>query len=359
MEKVKEAPENFSMKKYWGYKFYKSLEDGSFEVLRVIDMDQRDPKVCKVVNVDTGVTMKVPYTHLQEYVPLKPYGIVSFNIVALSLDENDKPKDKDVMVLAYKAIDIEMGMTDPYIICRQSVNDFFAQLMDDDPDNEFGQSNGMGQMSGVSVSIETCPTNVKMKSLTACMDILETQIVNIYRDDNLESILKCLNYTLEYNINATLDRLKQKHVKASKNPMSALAKVCDGWCSDITTLLEINNFMADFNSMCEITGFDFDLEKWMDLDERGIYHLQYPVQLFFNNVFKVNAKETRIMKFSYQVNLADFNNTNYVLIRDKKNVVWIVVYIVDGEYLEAELLEEMNKLSVTDKLRLSYYDKYR
>ena len=87
--------------------------------------------------------------------------------------------------------------------------------------------------------------------------------------------------------------------------------------------------------------------------------MKYPAQLFFNNVFKVNAKETRIMEFSYQIDLAEFNNTNYVLIRDINNKIWLVVYIVEGEYLEEELLAEMNKLSVTDKLRLSYFDKYK
>lgn len=360
MENVKELPENFTMKKYWGYKFYKSNEDGSFEVLRVIDVDDKDPLKCKVLNLDTNTSKKVSYEYLQQYVPLQPYGIVSFNIVALDWDyKNNKPNNKDVMILAYKALDIKMGMNDPYIVCRQSVNDFFAQLMDNDPENEFGQSNGMGSMYGVCVSRDTCPTNIKMKSLTACVDIIESQIVNVYRDDDVKSILKCLNVATKYNIDATLNSLKEKHLKTVKNPMLKYGKVCEGWCPDVDTLLDINNFMADFNSMCEVTGFDFDLEKWMDKDDRGIYHLQYPVQLFFNNVFKVNAKETRIMKFSYQINLGDFNNTNYVIIRDNTNTLWLVVYIVEGEYLEEELLAEMNKLSVTDKLRLSYYNKYK
>ena len=43
--------------------------------------------------------------------------------------------------------------------------------------------------------------------------------------------------------------------------MLKYGKTSQGWCQDLDTLLEVNNFMADFNSMCEVTGFDFDLEK--------------------------------------------------------------------------------------------------
>lgn len=353
-------PDNFNMRKYWGYKFYKSLEDGSFEILRVVDMDNKDKTRCKVLNVDTEETQNVSYEYLQQYVPLEPYGIVSFNIVALEIDpKTRKPASKDIMVLAYKSMDIKLGMQDPYIVCRQSINDFFAQFLDNDPENEFGQSNGMGEMVGVSVSRETCPTNIKMKSLASCVDILESQIVNIYRDDNVDTILKCVNDTLKHNMDFDLKALRDKHAKTVKNRMKSLVSVCDGWCPDLKTLLEINNFMADFNFMCETTGFDFNLEEYMEKDDRDIYHLTYPAQLFFNNVFKVNARETRIMEYSYQINLADFNNTNYVLVRDINNKIWLIVYMIEGEYLEEELIAEMNKLSVTDKLRLSYFDKYK
>ena len=356
----KELDSNFNMNKYWGYKFYKSLEDGSFEILRVVDMDKKNKTKCKVLNLDTNERSTITCEALKEYVPLAPFGIMSFNIVALDNDpKTGAPINKDVMILAYKAMDIKLGMNDPYIVCRQSINDFFAQLMDNDPENTFGQSNGMGDMAGVSVSRETCPANIKMKTLTSCTEILESQIINIYRDDNLDTIFQCLNDTILHNMNFNLKNLRDRHAKSLNNPGKALGKVCDGWCPDVKTLMDINNFMADFNFMCDITGFAFALDEWMEKDERGIYHLNHSAQLFFNNVFKVNARETRIMEFSYQIDLSEFNNTNYVLIRDVNNKIWLVVYIVEGEYLEEELLAEMNKLSVTDKLRLSYFDKYK
>ena len=40
------------------------------------------------------------------------------------------------------------------------------------------------------------------------------------------------------------------------------------------------------------------------------------------------------------------------------NKLYIVVYLVDGEYLESELEKEAKNLSISDKLRLSYYNKY-
>ena len=80
--------------------------------------------------------------------------------------------------------------------------------------------------------------------------------------------------------------------------------------------------------------------------------------LFFDYTFKVNAVDTRVIKYDNTVNLGDFNNENYYLIRDSVNSLYIIVYLVEGEYLESQLEERMNTLSVSDKLRLSYYNKY-
>jgi hypothetical protein len=57
--------------------------------------------------------------------------------------------------------------------------------------------------------------------------------------------------------------------------------------------------------------------------------------------------------------MSKFNNDNYILIRDKTNKVYLAVYLADGEFLEKELEEEIDKLDITDTLRLAYYNKYK
>ena len=80
---------------------------------------------------------------------------------------------------------------------------------------------------------------------------------------------------------------------------------------------------------------------------------------FIATTFKINIKNNALaVKFDVDIDLADFSNNNYVLIRDIDNITYIISYVVEGEYREQELEEESNKLSGTDLLRLQFYNKY-
>jgi hypothetical protein len=68
--------------------------------------------------------------------------------------------------------------------------------------------------------------------------------------------------------------------------------------------------------------------------------------------------DTKVIKFDYSINMGDFQNENYAMIRDKNNVLWIVVYLTQGQYLEQDLIDQINKLDVTDRLQLAYFNKY-
>jgi hypothetical protein len=116
--------------------------------------------------------------------------------------------------------------------------------------------------------------------------------------------------------------------------------------------------MADFNYMNNIIGVDFELDRYLEDKDEGIKQLATPARLFLSEVLKVRIKETRVIEFNYSVDLAKFNNSNYTLIRDKNNTMYLVVYLEEGQYLEEELQEEINKLDITDQLRLAYYNKY-
>ena len=65
-----------------------------------------------------------------------------------------------------------------------------------------------------------------------------------------------------------------------------------------------------------------------------------------------------VITYDYDINLGEFNNSNYIFIRDGKNITWLVVYTAQGQYIEKDLEEKFTKLGVADKLRLSFYDKF-
>ena len=330
-----------SFKKYLGYKFYKENEDGTFDIQRVIGVTESGNKHIRLYNESNGIISKKQISDLRGYTPLEPFGLASFNII--SIGQKDK-KMKDVMVLIYKKLNLQLGDYEPYAICRQSVVDFFNDLLCNNPENN--------NLVGISISKDNCPTNVDFAMLAACDDVELCQVVNFYRDDNIESLLRCV-YINRYN--NVLENLNKEHCT---NPVDLMKNEKDGWCKDLNTLLTINNFMADFNMLCGVTGFDFDLTEELIDREDGVKELSRRALVFFDLVFKVPAVQTRVIEYDYTINLAEFNNSNYTIIRDINNKLYIVVYLVEGEYLESELEKEAQKLSISDKLRLAFYNKY-
>lgn len=343
MEEKKQLDENY-IKKYLGYKFFKENDNGSFDVVRV-SRAYRNNNV-DVLKEDGTKLENISYTYLQEYTPLEPIGIVSLNVVGININKDDELQD--VLIMAYKLIDIKLGNQAPFCICRQSVNDFFSDLLVNDPEKN--------NLVGVCVSIENCPTNINYQDLTACDRIVCSDIVNIYRDDTIDDILKCAPH--KNRMDKVLASLYQEHCKHTTDKTAVLRTIDEGWCSTVKELLDTNNFMADFNQMLNITGIDFELANYLNTRENGVKELAEPALLFFDEIFKVNAVETRVIEFNYGIDMSKFNNTNYVFLRDKLNKLYLVVYLASGEFLEEELKEREAKLDITEKLRLSYFDKY-
>lgn len=344
MSDEKKIPRNYA-NRYLGYKFFKENEFG-FEVIRVKKVKDNDHITC--IDTETDRTVILTLDALREYTPLEPYGVLSVNIV-------DVNGAKDIVLILYKMIELKiMGMNSPYVICRQSISDFFADLTFQNPEEN--------NIVGVSCTRDNCPANIDFVQLAACNDILESNTVYLYRDDTLDTILQII--PLLPKVNATLEKLLWEHINFTKPKVeiglkySSKTTYVDGWCKDLRTLLRENNFMADFNSMCDTVEVDFDLTNYLNTRESGVQELTYPALLFFDEVFKVNAIETRVIKYRYTIDLSKFNNTNYVFLRDKTGAVYLVVYLVSGEYLEKELEEKINKLDVTERLQLSYYNKY-
>lgn len=343
--------------KYRGYKFYKELEDGSFEIFRFtggIEQCKDDPDdfiLDTLDEVGTGVFVnlgKIKYSEMkEEYTPIKPEGIVSFNIVYME-DSQTKDALRDVLVLMYKNIDLAIGIQEPFAVCRQSVNDFFSDFVVKDVTNN--------NLVGICCTRENCPTNIDYKVLLSCSGIQRSDIVSYYKDDTFDTLMQCIPVE---KYDKVLNNLYEDHIKVSTDPIVAAAgEVNDGWCRSLSKLLEINNAMVDFNYMNNILGFDFDLADHLKMRDTGVMEMDRICTLFLSEVTKCRISETRVTEFNYSIDMSKFNNTNYTLIRDKGNKMYLVVYLESGEFLEEELQDEINKLDVTDRLRLKYYNKY-
>ena len=343
-EKLQKGP---ILQKYLGFKFYKEKSNGEFEIIRL--KTANTDGIHATVILEDGKEKIMDIDTLKKYTPLEPYGLASFSIVKVA--DGEGGYINDVMVMIYRNNDIKfLDDNTPFAICRQSVNDIFAQYIAKDPEN--------CRMVGICINRNDCPANIDYRLYGACDELVRCDIISIYRDDNIESMLKCINTS---PFDSLLSKMYNEHIDHDPSkPAARFGNTDNGWCRSLKYLLLTNDFMTDFNLMCDITQFDFDLSNYLiDSTDNRPQQLNRVCTLFFQEVFKIKVQETRVIKYDYSVDLAKFNNTNYVLVRDINNQIWIILYLSDGEYLESELEEEINKLSVTDRLRLSYYDKYK
>lgn len=338
--------ENLNLKKYLGYKIYKEQDDGSFDIKRIVNVYPATESF-EVLNED-GSKKNFKYDSFKEYTPLEPYGIIMFDILSMNTGKNTSTKD--VLISVYSLLDMKLNgrRAIPYMMCRQGIVDVFNFLNCQNPEDN--------DLVGLCVTKDNCPAQIDYQDITACSDIDYSVSMSFYRDDDIETILQCIP---QDRFNAVLNNLYISHCKSS-SPLAIYNKTDKGWCRDLKTLMEINNFMVDFNTLCGTTGVDFNLKDYLlPVDNQPDYmQLNSDALLFFDLTFKVNAVETRVVKYDYSINMGDFNNSNYTLLRDNQNNVYIVVYLVRGEYLEDELQKKADELSLSEKLRVAFYNKY-
>ncbi|MBR6289300.1 MAG: hypothetical protein IKR19_08195 [Acholeplasmatales bacterium] len=330
-----------------GLKLFKENEDGSIDLIRIIKLKKNDSFVIK--NCKTGETMKCGTTLISMYTPLEPDGILTASVVSIG-DENTQ--SKDVILTANKYIETKMKLS-PYVICRQSISDIFAELFCEKETND---------LVGLSVTRDNCPTNFDMKIMLAADEIIHHQLINIYRMDTLDDIYEMLDKK-EYN--QVLNELYTEHCKYSNNPMASMKDEDMGWCRNIRKLIESNNFWNDINSMFNILEVGFTLSDYFETRELpGNKDIKYNVlrddaRLWLSSIYKANITEANILEYDHDVNMANFKDTNNILIRDITHKLYLVVYIVNGEFLEKDLEEKAKEMDFSTKFKLEFYNKYK
>lgn len=346
-----------NIKKYLGYKFYKESEDGSFNIIRLIRISEFNDKVT-IKDEETNKTKEVLFSSLKGYTPLIPYGKISFAQVKLYENGNKDKFVKDVIIAGYRDIDMKLELYDPYVVCRQNITDFWYNLIAQE--NELDE-NGNHQMVGVSTTRDNCPPNIPYNMMMLCDEMIKYEMISIYMNDTIESILECINVKEYDKILKELFDSHMKHINPGYNkdiPTKFDNK--NGWCKNLSALLRENNFITDIDTMRGISAVEFIMEEFMTNDDenKDIYHCNNDLLKFFNSTFNLKATSSDVIQFDHDIDIANFNNTNYLLIRDKSNKLYIVVYKSSGEFLEKELEDKSNELSISDKLRLDFYNKY-
>lgn len=336
-----------------GTKLFKEFDDDTISIVRIIKCrfpksSTSNPSEITIRDEASGEISKVRLDSLKGYTPLEPDALITFNIV--NVIGSDKEIVKDVVVTASKILNIKIGDTLPYAVCRQCITDIFNNLqrktMNDD-------------MVGLSINQDTCPSNFNFPVMLACSEIIHNININMYRTDTLKDILDIIK-TDKYD--EVLEKLYLDHCKAVGDTRLAFKKHHKGWCKDLETLLTQNNFQEDINQMLGITNInpiikDHIVEK--ELADGSKYpSLDDELTMWLRSMFKIGIDNTTALEFGHDINLADYNNNRYLLLRDQTNTLYLVMYTLVGEHLAADLIAEAEKKDFSEEFRINFYNKY-
>ena len=334
-----------------GYKIFKEDND-ELTMYRIIKMRKPvsggSPSEVTVIDEFTKEEKKVRVEDLKGFTPLEPDAYLTFN--AVHVLTGDKPA-LDVVVTGSKLLNLKIGDTLPYVICRQSVTDIFYNLI-------CTQESDM--IAGISINQDTCPTNFHFENFLACDGIDKSEYFNYYRTDTVEDILP---YIKTNRFNEILNKNYMEHCKFKKDTSLAFKKQDGGWCKDLETLLKENAFQSDIDQMLGIIAVDFDLKDYIVnkplISGKGEYEsLNEELSIWLGATCRVVINDTTVIKYDYDIDLSDFNNTRYVIIRDKNKDVYVIAYTTGDQKLLQDLEEKAQQLDLSDKFRLEFYNKY-
>ena len=346
----------FKISSQIGYKFFKKDENDNVEIIRLVKArSYKDPSslpAIVTIEKEDGTKEKIESKLLKEYTPLEPDGVIMFSIVELGGDV--KNPFQDVVVTGIKFLNMKLGDTAPFVICRQNIVDIYNNLVvrtDDDI------------IYGCSINQNNCPSNYDFRAFLQCDKVVDTITVNIYRMDTLDDILALIETNkfdkiLEDN-NATFIKNEVDKKDITK---AMFKKSYKGWCKSLKQLLTENNFQADINEMFGIIDVDFKLSDYMvtkKLPNGEEYDsVVDDMIVWFSGLYNAPIQELTVLEYYHDINLGEFNNSRYFFLRDNDKKLYLLVYTINGEIKEADLIEYVKNKELSENFKLAFYNKY-
>lgn len=294
----------------------------------------KNPDKIKAINEDGEKLILTQQELLDKYTLLSPDAVATFNVAKIQHLE-------DVIVVVYRKDEIDRKDEIPYIVCRQSITDFFSNAVAPEM-----------QYCGVCLSKESCPEGVDIQQTLACDGVSRSEQVMIYMDDKLDTILSFVK-TKEYdNILYSLFVDHLRYVSKSrggdiffKNAINEDA--IDGYCKNLRDLLSYNNFMFDLHRGFNIYPMDIDLNKDVDAE------LSEDNKKVLSRYMCKNITDSYVIRFTKEIDLNKIQK-EYILISDKSEDVFLVAYRHQGKYhIPVEEIESEDNIELLAK-RIGY-----
>lgn len=322
---------------------YYYWDDDSIEEYRICRINNENSiTVIKTAGSNIGERKKINPEELKQYKMLRPDGYISFNIALLSKNI------KDVVVTVSTKNDIVKGISEPYAVCRQCVIDLFAKQLSKEHED----------ITGISISRDTCPADVDFKNFFACDDVEYSEIMAFYIGDKLDDIVSLVKKPALYD--NVLQELFNDHCMFISNNNKYIAatykkkRQMDGYCKNLVDLLKLNNFEYDLLRAFDIIPTDFTEDDFKE----GV--LSSKASEVLSAIINSNIDKSIVIKYDKDIDLSETKRKT-ILLSDKNGTVWVVGYTTNGKYIvpveyneSDDNITKLANLMPTDSVALAY-----
>lgn len=275
------------MKLQIGDKLYSKDENNNLILIRVLDIKG---DIISVRYKDKVADFDIKYIK-NNFTKLTPDGYVNFTIVKLPYDV------KDVIITVHRTKDIENGINEPFAVCRQNINNFYAEQM----------SGQVGVYVGVSTSKYSIPSDIDFKQLLACNGVYYYESISVYIDDSLNSMLSLIKDKQLFD-----DILK--YIKKSAENEHYI-----GFTSSLEELLDSTEFMFDFYKAFDIHRLTIKIN--MNEDNMLELHDKTCIETDLN----CTITDECIIPYTKDIILENIKRP-YILISDVDDILYLLVY---------------------------------
>lgn len=331
--------------------FYKYISEDYLEVFRIIGFAGNDTVKVKVIeggDVNSTLTMKYK-TICEEYTFLLPDGVIVFsevNVGTRNTDNGLRLNVSDIIVAQYRSDDISSGNMEPWAVCRQNITDLFSQMMVENPEDA---------LVGMSTTKASLPAGVEYEIMMACESMNNSIMVNMYLIDTLDDILGLIktqpfDKVLEAN---TIDHVRSVENKLNRKlKLKPGTKSVDGYCLTLRQLLTENNFWSDVEQGFNILTINTPIELTETMES-----LSEDMKYKLSHIIRKAIANTIVIKYDLDIDLSEFKNNPYVLVRDSNKDLYVVGYTTLGDYIEPDMENEAIKKEMEEIISMIPVDK--
>jgi hypothetical protein len=173
------------------------------------------------------------------------------------------------------------------------------------------------------------------KSFTNLMDfegIKYSASVALYIDDTLDDIKKLLDQVKFKRFDNLLKEMKRNH----SNPTVI------GYCSDLITLMEENNFIANYRSIFNIAQLDFPIKLEDNYTDDGVITLNKKQISRFQEFIGNYATDISVLEYDKDIDISKIIRNTHMVVSDSNQKIFIINYKIGPTIQSEDVVVAMN-----------------